>query len=87
MILFLIISWWLAGLVGGFLLWRDWKLNFPRGFGRCPSRKGALAIALVGTLGPIILLTGGAVALIWWLDNRPKSPPSKWSAWWNEPIC
>jgi hypothetical protein len=86
--LILLVVWWLFGVLGGLLLWRNWKLEFPDEVGRCPTRKGALGIAVYGVLGPIGLGAGLVVTFIYWLDHGFKSHRfNRINNWLNKPIC
>lgn len=78
----LIAIWWLVGVGGGLLLWFDWKRSFPKEVGRCPTRAGALAIAVGGLTGPFILIVGLIVTFIDWVEGK------NWKdSWWKKPIC
>lgn len=80
---FLLMLWWASGVLGGYLMWLDWKYKFPEDVGRCPTRAGALAIFFAGALGALILLSALFIRFADYFDEREQNPDS----WWRKPIC
>lgn len=81
--------WWALGALGGFVVWKTFKREFPEDFGRCPTRKGAIGITLYGVTGAIGLVAALIVYFAIWMIDGPKrkKPPSRISEWLNKPIC
>lgn len=77
----LILGWYTAGLVGAYLMWRDWNNTFNTY--SCPTPIGCLVILIVSVFGLILLFIGLIITLI---DSVSKYKPNR-NSWWNKPIC
>ena len=71
----ILIGWWICGVVGGLLLWRDWR-NECCATRRCPTPYELVLIVVGGIGGPPMLVSG-----LFFVAYR--SPHD----WWNTPIC
>lgn len=74
-------SWYLAGLCGAWLLWRDHVRSFSDDPSLCPTPR-AIALAALGALLGLVLFFTGFIALLinGIISLRPTS-------WWTRPVC
>lgn len=71
--------WLLSGLLGSYLVWLQWVIEFENY--KCLTPRAIVLIFCGSVVGLSMLIAAIAIFLIEWIENH-QAP-----GWWSRPIC